>query len=192
LSIVFVLTLVAGGQQPVFADWRLVPFVGVAAGARTGYFDPDDAAKETRLVVGAAVGKDWNRLAVDVESAYVPGVFTGNGEDRVITNSSALLLSGNLMTNLPRIGRVTPYVLAGIGALHVRIRDEAGVFPVSAWEPAVTAGGGMAIRIRSRFSLRADVRYTRSRRAPGAESSIGFGTTYLDFWRSSLGMALAF
>ncbi len=174
------------------AEWRFVPFAGVAGGAKTGYFDPDGAVKEPRVVVGAAVEKNWNRLALDVEFADVPGVFTGKGEDRIITNSNVLLLSGNLIVNLPGLGRVTPYAVGGMGALHVSIRDEAEVFPVSVWQPAVIAGGGMAIRIRPRFSLRADFRYTRSRRAEGAESSIGFGTTYLDFWRSSIGIALAF
>jgi hypothetical protein len=42
-----------------------------------------------------------------------------------------------------------------------------------------------------RLSLGADARYFRSRRRDGADSSIGFGETYVDFWRVSARLSLA-
>jgi hypothetical protein len=55
----------------------------------------------------------------------------------------------------------------------------------------VNAGAGVLVRVNSHFSVRGDARYTFSRRGDGAASSIGFGTTYVDFWRLSAGITIS-
>ena len=177
---------------PAFGDWQFTPFVGATAGARTGYFDPDNAASSRKLVIGAAVSRTWRRFSVEGEAADVPAFFTGEGEQRIVTASNVFSVTGNVTVGLPGAGRVHPYAIAGLGAMRVTIRDAADVFPASGWHPAGNVGAGVLVRLAPRVSLRTDVRYTRSRRDDGAESSIGFGTTYLDFWRTSVGLAIAF
>ena len=191
-GILTVALIVAGDAQPVFAQWLVVPFVGATAGAKTGYFNPDRAVEQKKPMVGVSVSKKWKRLYIEADLTEIPGFFTGNAEDRVITSSNVLLFSGSLIATLPTLGRVTPYGVAGLGAQHVRIRDEADVFPVSTWQPALTVGGGVLLRVRPRIQVRADVRYAISRRDEGVASSIGFGTNYLDFWRPSVGVGVAF
>ena len=190
--VVLSFSLVVQAQAtPGFGDWQFTPFVGATSGASTGYFDPDNAVSSRKLVIGGAVSRRWRRFSVEGELANVPAFFTGEGEQRIVTESNVLSLTGNLMANLPGVGRVRPYAVVGLRALRVRIRDAADVFPVSGWHPAGNVGGGVLVRLTPRVSLGTDVRYTASRRDEGAESSIGFGTIYLDFWRTSVGMAIA-
>jgi hypothetical protein len=176
---------------PAIADWQLTPFIGATSGASTGYFDPDNAVSSTKLAIGGAVSRRWRRFSIEGEVANVPAFFTGEGEGTIVTSSNVLSLTGNLMAELPGIGRVRPYAVGGLGAMRVKIRDAADIFPVSGWHPAGNVGAGVLVRLAPRVGLRTDVRYIRSRRDDGAESSIGFGTTYLDFWRTSVGLAIA-
>jgi hypothetical protein len=71
------------------------------------------------------------------------------------------------------------------------MRDTADVFSVSEWQPVLNVGAGLLVPVTGRFSVRGDARYTLSRRADGADSSIGFGQTYVDLWRVTAGLAIA-
>lgn len=186
-----VIAAVLGTARPSHADWLLAPFAGVTAGGRTGYFDPDDAASRSKPAFGVAITRVWGRFGVEGELAGVPGFFTAD-EGGLISSSSLLSLSGNAVAKLPSLGGLNPYAVAGVGAIRVRMQDAADVFSVSEWQPALTAGGGVLVPVTGRFSVRGDARYTRSRRGNGAGSSIGFGETYVDLWRLTAGLALAF
>jgi opacity protein-like surface antigen len=176
--------------QPARADWFLTPFAGVTASGRTGYFDPDAAVSRTKPVVGTALTRTWRRFAAEGELALVPNFFTA-GDGGLITSSSLLSLSGNAIVNLPSLAGVTPYAVAGAGVVRVQIRHTADVFSVSEWQPVLNVGAGLLVPVAGRFSLRGDARYTLSRRGEGADSSIGFGQTYVDLWRVTAGLAIA-
>ena len=182
---------VLGTARPACADWLVTPFAGMTAGGRTGYFDPDDAASRSKPAFGVAVTRAWGRFGVEGELARVPGLFTAD-EGGLIASRSLLSVSGSAIANLPSLGRLKPYAVAGVGAIRVRIQDTGDVFSVSEWQPVLNVGAGLLVPVTGRFSLRGDARYTFSRRGDGASSSIGFGATYLDFWRVTAGLALAF
>ena len=186
-----VVAAVLGSAGPARAEWFLTPFAGITAGGRTGYFDPDDAVSQTKPTFGVAVTRAWVRLAVEGEVAAVPGFFTA-GEAGLITSSSLLCMSGNVIITLPGPGGLKPYAVAGLGAIRVRMQDAGDVFSVSEWQPLFNVGGGLLVPVTGRLSVRGDVRYTFSRRSDGAGSTIGFGTTYVYFWRVSAGLAFAF
>ena len=185
-----VVVAMIGTAQPARADWLLIPFAGVTAGGRTGYFDPDAAVSRTKPVVGVAVTRTWRRFAAEGELALVPNFFTA-GDGQLITSSSLLSLSGNAIVNLPSLAGLRPYAVAGAGVVRVQMEHTADIFSVSEWRPVLNVGAGLLVPVAGRLSLRGDARYTVSRRRDGAESSIGFGQTYVDFWRVTAGLAIA-
>ena len=187
--VIAALAFVAANADAAHAQWLLTPFAGVTAAGETGYFDPDDAARRSKLIAGASMARVWGRFGAEVEIASVPGFFT-RGDDGLIASSGLLVMSGNAVMNLPRLGPIRPYALAGLGAVRASIEDVGNVFPVHEWQPAVTAGVGALVPFSGRVSLRADARFTATRRSDGAESSIGFGETYVDLWRLTAGLAI--
>jgi opacity protein-like surface antigen len=178
-----------GQARPAQAGWLLTPFAGVASG-RTGYFNPDDAAKRIHPSFGVAVTKMWGRWGVEGDIAAVPAFFTGPGEG-LITSSGVLSVSANGVLGLPALGRVRPYATAGLGAVRVTMEDAADLFPTSEWQPAMNAGAGVMVPVSGRMSLRGDARVLFTRRGDGSESPIGFGDTYVDLWRVTAGLAIA-
>jgi len=132
-----------------------------------------------------AVSKPWRRVVIETEIAHLPGFFSGSDADAIVTGSHVFTVTGNVMAGLPRVGPLRPYVVTGVGAVHVGMRDVLDLFPVSEWQLMFNAGVGVMVPAGSRISVGADARYFRSRRGDGAESSIGFGTTFVGFWRLS-------
>src|SRR5688572_14456457 len=82
------LTLPAFVQPAEAQKWSVTPSAGVALRGRTGYFDPDDAARRPKLVLGLAVSRTWRRFGVEAEVARVSGFLTGRGDAAIITSSS--------------------------------------------------------------------------------------------------------
>jgi len=191
IRVLCVVAAVLGSTGPARAEWFITPFAGFTAGGRTGYFDPGDAVSQTKPAFGVAVTKAWRRFGIEGEVGAVPGFFTA-GDTGLITSSSLLCVSGNGIITLPSLGRLKPYAVGGIGAIRVRMQDAADVFSVSEWQPVLNVGGGLLVPVTARMSVRGDVRYRFSRRGDGAASTIGFGTTFVDFWHVSAGLAFAF
>lgn len=177
--------------EPAEAQWSVTPSAGIALRGRTGYFDPDDAARRRKLVLGVAVSRKWRRFGVEAEVARVGGFLTGRGDAALITSSSLHTATGNLIVNLPGGGPFHPYALVGLGAVHVSARDVADLFPVSEWQLLFDVGAGVQVPASRRISFGADARYFRSRRGAGSSSSIGFGDTFVDFVRLSATMTVA-
>ena len=185
------LLTVLASERPAHAQWSLTPSVGVTARTSSGYFDPDDAVARRKIVLGLAVSRTWRRFGVEVEATQIPDFFNGRNDDALITNSRVRTLMGNLVVTLPRTGPVRPYAVVGAGGVHVRMRDLADVFPVNEWQLMFDAGAGAMVPAGRRLSFGADARYFRSRRGDGAGSSIGFGETFVNFWRVSARMSIA-
>jgi opacity protein-like surface antigen len=91
------------------------------------------------------------------------------GEGRI----HALNSSASLLWNLPRVGRVTPYLAAGAGLSQfgAPILSPAG-YPI-ATQPRTTltvnAGGGLKTRIDDNVDLRTDARWFKSFGRHGSE-----------------------
>jgi opacity protein-like surface antigen len=185
-----VVCLLFVAAAPAAAQWQVTPMAGLTVRARTGHFDPDDVAEKSKAVFGLGIAKTWGRFGVEVDAAAVPGFFTGDG-DAIITSSRVTTVTGNFMVNLPGIGKARPYAVAGAGGVHVRMRDVADVFPTSEWQMVFSAGAGVMVPVARRISVGADARYFRSQRSEPGESTVGFGNTFVDFWRVTARMTIA-
>ena len=177
--------------QPAEAQWSVTPSAGLALRGRTGYFDPDDAARRRKFVFGLAVARTWRRFGVEAEVARVGGFLTGRGDAALITSSSIHTATANLIVKLPRAGPFQPYAVAGLGAGRVSAQDVADLVPVSECQLLFDVGAGVQVPASRRISFGADARYFRSRRGAGSSSSIGFGDTFVDFVRLSATMTFA-
>lgn len=156
---------------PVHADTIFTPYVGRSAGS-----DDQVEAETLGISVGAMAGgvigfeTDYARIA----DAPDTGVFAGQG--RVTT------LFGNLLLGLP-LGPGRPYVAGGVGWLRAESPDQQtdGV--------AFNAGGGV-MGFMGAIGARFDVRYVR-----GLSTGSGlrdFKLTELQFWKTSVGLAIRF
>ena len=111
--------------------------------------------------VGAAIAFALtSNLSVEAEMGY-------RSEE-----TQALSASINLLYNLPSMGRVTPYLAAGVGlAQHgVPIETPSGILPQRRTAFTVNAGGGVNVRVDDRWSLRTDARWANSVGRDGPES----------------------
>ncbi len=184
------MTLLAA-TRPAEAQWLITPSVGVTARASSGFFDPDDAAARRKIVLAVALSRTWRRFGIEVEGAQIPDFLSGRGDNAIITASRVRTIMGNLVVNLPRTGPLRPYAVAGLGGAHVTMSDVADVFPVSEWLLMFDAGAGVMVPAGRRIAVGADARYFRSRPGDGTASSIGFGETFVNFWRVSARMTIA-
>lgn len=190
IAAVCVMSLLAA-TRPVGAQWSLTPSVGVTVHATSGYFDPDNAVARRKTVLGVALSRTWDRFGAEVEATQIPDFFSGREGNAIITSSRVRTIMGNVVLNLPQTGPVRPYAIAGLGGVQVTMRDVADVFPVDEWQLVYNAGAGGMVPVGRRLSFGADVRYFRSRLGDGTGSSIGFGATYVNFWRVSARMTIS-
>jgi hypothetical protein len=123
--------------------------------------------------VGAAVAFPMSReFALEMEVGY------RNRDGGLDTLSSSV----NLIYDLPALGRVRPYLAAGVGleetvtGLHVPGR---GVVSLQGVSLAVNAGGGVKVPIDERLAFRSDARWSK-----------GFGRNAGEKWRLYNGVTL--
>lgn len=117
----------------------ITPFVGMGS-----VFSPR---------VGAAIAFAWTgRLAVEMEVGYRR------------SNVDAFSMSANLLHTLPRFGRLTPYVTAGIGlAQHGEaFVQQSQIVTVQRTGVTVNAGGGAMMRVTDRWDYRSDLRWSNT------------------------------
>jgi hypothetical protein len=101
--------------------------------------------------VGAAIAFPWtDKTSIEVEVGY----------RRQELNALSAHLS--LLHDLPRIGRVTPYVAAGIGLEEYGVavpQPGNGVATLARTSVAVNAGGGVKVPVDDRWGVRTDARW---------------------------------
>src|SRR5262249_34731284 len=105
-------------------------------------------------------------------------------------SSRVTTANGNVVISPWRTPRVRPYVTIGAGVAWVRIADVADVFATSATLPAINAGAGVHVVLRSRFGVRGDVRYLRTRFEEPPPSAPSLGARFLQTWRISGGLVI--
>jgi opacity protein-like surface antigen len=115
--------------------------------------------------IGAAIALAWTENAsIEVEVGYRPGEY------------DALSSSVNLIYDLPRIGRVTPYLAAGAGVgectTAISVPGSATILKQSTLALTVNAGGGVKVPVADNWGLRADARWFN-----------GFGRNAGERWR---------
>jgi|EndMetStandDraft_4_1072995.scaffolds.fasta_scaffold209143_3 hypothetical protein len=103
------------------------------------------------------------------------------GYRRAEGNLNALSTSASLLYNLPRVGRVTPYVAGGVGIAQygsplITPRGVIGTQSAMAFE--VNAGGGIKVPMDNSMDFRTDARWYKS-----------FGRNSADHFRISNGVS---
>jgi hypothetical protein len=112
----------------------------------------------------------------------LPGDFSVELETAYRRSQAASLSSSvNLLYDLPSVGRVTPYVAAGIGLDQYLTAyvSPAGIVPLAGTALAVNAGGGLRIRAGDRWGIRSDARWQN-----------GLGRSAPERWRLYNGVTL--
>ena len=79
---------------------------------------------------------------------------------------NALNTSGNLLYDLPRIGRATPYLATGVGLAQYGVPVVSRYGSVLGTEPRVglemNAGGGLRVPVDDKWGMRTDARWFKS------------------------------
>jgi hypothetical protein len=101
--------------------------------------------------VGAAIAFPWtDRMSLEAEVGY----------RREELNALSAHLS--VLHDLPRIGRVTPYLAAGIGLEEYGVfvkQPNGGLATLARTAIAVNAGGGVKAPVNDRWGVRTDARW---------------------------------
>jgi hypothetical protein len=187
---VLMLTLLLLRPGPASAEWQLRPFLGVTFGGKTTFFDLEQAADDPNVIIGFNSVLLGEVIGVEADLGYAPGFFQSGGQ-HLVTRSSAMTLTGNVVVALPRhlagFG-LRPYFVGGAGLMRARINDPIDVLSVSRTLPAIDLGGGVTGFLSERIGVSWDVRHFRSVGGKARDQSIG--REQLSFWRAN--MALVF
>ena len=177
------LAALAAWPAEVRADILITPFIGGTFAGKTtlpifGVPPPDPIALSKSLVIGAA--GTWlgpGIFGVEGEVAYSPGFFERADGQQALKSSSFTTVSGSVVATLPlSVTRdsLRPYVVGGLGLLHVAVVDLLGQVPVNRNLLALNLGGGAIGMLNDRTGIRFDIRHTRSVRDDEAPPN-GFG-----------------
>lgn len=181
---------------PARADWLLTPFFGTTFAGQTPIFQGDPGGVEAKhwLFGGSFAWLSENVVGLEVDLAFVPGVFVDDNEFNLLTGNRATTLSGNLILAAPlAVTResLRPYVVGGVGLTRVKSDDLICLLDcLSPNEPSVQVGGGVIGMVNSRAGLRFDIRQTRTLRR--AESLLGERDAKLSFWRATVGVVIRY
>ena len=173
------------------ADWLITPFIGLKFAGHTNIALLPDGAGATKLAVGASVALlSDGMFGIEGDFGYISRFFERSDVNSLIAKSSVSTLTGNLIVAVPRsITRdsLRPYVLGGVGLMHVGSEDLIEVLPVDSNLLCLGVGGGAIGPVTNRVSVRFEVRHLRNLSKEDDEV-IGFGNTRLNFWRATVGV----
>lgn len=185
------LILLVAGTPPAYAEWQIKPFVGVTFGGGTTFVDLEQAAGHPNAAIGVSGTLLGDVFGVEADFGHAPGFFQ-RGDQRLVLDSSATTLTGNIVVALPRrLAEYTlrPYFVGGAGVMTVRIDDALGILNISRSLQAMDLGGGVTGFLTHRVGVSWDVRYFRSIDRT-FESGLSFGSEQLSFWRANMAVVI--
>jgi len=135
---------------------------------------------------GAFVGfeLDWSRTNEFFTSEAQPTA-TSAEDNRVQT------LMFNLLLTAPT-GRAKPYLAAGAGVIQSRLTSDLGLLGFDDNGIGFNFGGGILGYFGSHVGVRADLRYFRTVTDLFKDNPLDINFGALNFWRTSVGVALKF
>jgi hypothetical protein len=177
------------------AEWLIWPYLGLKFAGSTSLADPEEGAGATKLTLGGSVTLLGDGvLGIEGDFGYSPRFFERDLPEPRITSSSVLTLTGSVMAAVPRSvtrDSLRPYVLGGLGLMHVGIDYVADLLPpVDSNVLCLSLGGGAIGPITQRTSVRFEIRHFRNLTAE--DEDLSFGTTRLSFWRATVGVTLRY
>jgi len=172
-----------------YADFFVVPFVGVKFGGSTSIVDLESAAGKKKFVLGIAARKiDNGILGYEAEFANIAGFF-GNGETSetqplVKAGSYVNDLTGSIVLSLPpgfTGGGLRPYAVIGGGLIHAQSQDFFDVITVRRTVAAINLGFGAVGMLTNNVGVRFDVRHLRSVTSDPPTGGVGHSISYSRF-----------
>lgn len=162
----------------------VLPFATANIGTTPGFFDLDDAAKDSHRGFGLAVSfltDGW--LGVEGETVFTPSAFSGHD---LVESSRLVTASGDVLVTAPaRWGWIVrPYVSLGAGVVQIKSVDVAHLFVVDSSHPSATVSVGAWVWLAPRVGIRTSLRFVRSLRIVESDS--------LETWQPSIGVGLRF
>lgn len=192
----FLTVLLLCSARDARADWLLTPFVGFTFAGHTPLVTLElGGVNAKHWVFGGSAG--WlsdHIIGVEVDFLAVPGIFTKENPDNLITSNSAIAFTGNVVAAAPLSvtgAALRPYLAGGVGILRAELEDRICLLGcISITEPAVQVGGGAIGLVTERAGLRFDLRYLRT--LAREDSLTGDRRAKLSFWRATIGVVLRY
>lgn len=184
----------------VRADVLVAPFLGSAFAGRTRLplfgVAPADTPLSKSLVVGVAgIWMGPGMVGLEGELASAPGFFETADGRQAFVSSNFTTASGSLIVTAPlSVTResLRPYVVGGLGLLHVGIADRLDIQPVDRNLLALNLGGGAIGMLNERAGIRFDLRHTRSVRDDQVPAGQSQGRVRLSYWRATVGVTIRY
>ena len=195
------LAVLAAWPADVRADILVAPFIGAAFAGQTtlpifGLPNVDPSALSKSLVLGVAgLWTGRGIVGLEGEVASLPGFFERADGQQAFVSSNFTTVSGSLIVTTPlSVTResLRPYVVGGLGLLHVGIADRLGIENVDRNLLALNLGGGAIGMLSERTGLRFDIRHTRSVRDDQAPSGGAQSRVRLSYWRATVGVTIRY
>jgi hypothetical protein len=176
------------------ADWLYTPYVGGAFAGSTPLLDLEGGASSTQLVFGGSAGW-WSEgiIGFETDFAYAPRFFETN--NLFFTDSNLVTWGGNVVVTMPMsVTResLRPYLVGGLGWMHVSIDEGANVFPEffrARNSIGLNLGGGAVGFITPRTGLRFELRHFRSFEHGNNPATLE-SESLLSFWRATVGVVI--
>ena len=155
------------------------PLIGYDFGGDSGCPQATNC-EDKRLNFGVALGTMGHILGFEEEIADAKNFFGNAGDQK----SSVVTAMSNVMI-VPAIGRVHPYVLAGLGLMKTHVEfTRADLLTTDHTGLAWDVGGGLTVLFTPHVGVRGDIRHLHSAKAstfpfvgttPSTEQQLTFG-----------------
>lgn len=186
--------LLALAPSVASADWLYTPFVGAVFAGSTPIPDPEGGASSTQLIFGGSAGW-WSTgiIGFETDFAYAPRFFETN--NLFFADSNLVTWGGNVVVAMPvSVTResLRPYLVGGLGWMHVSMDEGAEIFPelfAARNSLALNLGGGAVGFITPEVGIRFDLRHFRSFEH-GANPVTLENESLLSFWRATVGVVI--
>lgn len=178
------------------ADWLLVPFAGSTFAGQSSavQLDTEGVGRKHWLIGGSAAWLTDNVIGLEVDFAYVPGVFDSQNPLIPTEESHAVTLGGNLIVAVPLSvtgDSLRPYLVGGLGLAQFRQLDQVCLNDCETFtESALQIGGGAIGMLGDRTGVRFDLRQVRTLRR--GDTLLGDRVPRLSFWRATLGVVIRY
>jgi hypothetical protein len=180
---------------PAHADWLLTPFVGSTFGGSTNLLTFGRTPGDKKFTFGASFG--WlsdSIIGVEASASHTPHFFEGGSGSLVLT-SGVSTVTGSVIAAVPQSitgYSLRPYLLGGVGLLHVARRDIAQLETLDSNLLALNLGGGAIGMLNTRTGVDFEVRHFRNL-SPDASSTTTSGqSTRISFWRFTVGVVIRY
>ena len=197
-----VLAVLAAWPVDVRAEILIAPFIGGAFAGQTTLplfglptADPSAALSKSLVIGVAGLWLGSGILGVEGEVASAPGFFELADTRPALVSSNFTTVTGSLIVTAP-LGltreSLRPYVVGGLGLMHVGLDDRLTHFPGRSQPPGLNLGGGAIGMLNDRAGIRFDIRHVRSIRDDEAPSATAQSRVRLSYWRATVGVAIRY